>query len=343
MEKIKVGIIGCGAVSRKRHIPSYLRNKNCQIEAICSPNLNDLNYISKKYNIKKTYTNLDSLLSQKLDLVSICTPPFTHYMIAKKCLENGCNVLVEKPMAMNSEEAEDLIKLSQKMNVKLCVSHNFLFSNSMLEYKRLIKNDLIGEIRGIWFLQLSNFKRGFPQWYSKLPGGLIFDESPHMLYLMNFLMPDLNVDSVITSEDVVFDQRPRKMEVYLKSKKTETCLISMDFGCSREEWFLYIVSDRAMVKIDLFKDTMIYYGKTGYHNPLDVLYESLNEISQNINQLILSGFRLVTKKQLYGHDKLINQFVSSIILNEDSPVNVKDMLDVVKMQEQIFLKANIVN
>jgi predicted dehydrogenase len=341
MEKLRIGIVGCGNVATQRHAPSYKLDKRCKLIAALSPRLEDAKAFSKKFSIPSYYNSLGDFLSERLDVVSICTPPFTHGKLAISCMKEGFNVLVEKPMAMKLKEALEMVEVSRKQMVKLSVCHNFLFSHSMLRFNDLNKRGKIGRIDGVLAVQISNMKRGLPKWYPNLPGGLFFDESPHMLYLMRYFIPELRVHSVVTSHDSISVQSPRKIEVYFVEEEAKSGLLTMDFGCSRDEWFVYVIAEKALIKIDLFKDTIVSLGKAGHHDPLDVLRGSIGEILKSTFQILNAGFRYSTRRQRYGHDILVKLFLDSVIQDIEPPVKPEEGLAVVSYLQSIIKKMRL--
>jgi predicted dehydrogenase len=255
-------------------------------------------------------------------------------------MKQGISVLVEKPMAMNVDEALQMILEAKKQSVKLSVCHNFLFSHSMSYLNCLINKGRVGKVNSMWVLQTSNLKRQLPEWYPSLPGGLFFDESPHALYLIKHFLPKLKVSNVTMSSEAVSMQKPRKIEIYF-TEEARSALLTMDFNCSRDEWILYLIAEKALAKIDLFRDTIVVLGKAGYHDPLDVLKGSVVEITQSLFQLLKAGVRYCFRRQYYGHDKLIKLFVDSVAYNTEPPVKPEDGLAIVELEESIIKIAGL--
>ncbi|MCS7109621.1 MAG: Gfo/Idh/MocA family oxidoreductase [Candidatus Micrarchaeota archaeon] len=337
-KKINVGIIGCGSVARKRHIPSYNLDRRCKIIAVLSPDIEQAKEVAKKFNIPKYYNNLDDFLSEKLDVVSICTPPLTHSELAISCIKQGCHVLVEKPMAMNTSEALRMLHESVKEGVKFCVVHNLIFSYSIQTIDKMYRAGKLGKVGSIWGIQISNLKRELPRWYPSLPCGLFFDESPHMLYLFKHFLPSIKVERVNVDNRQILMQKPKKIEVYFAGDDYTSSVLLIDFNCARDEWLIYMIFERAFIKVDLFRDTVIILGKAGTHTPSDVLKGSFSELFQEVTQLLRAGLRFSIKRQLYGHDKLIRLFIDSIVENGAPPIMPEDAVAVTKMQEDIIKK-----
>ena len=243
-------------------------------------------------------------------------------------------------MSMNTGEAFEMVKEAKKQGVKLSVCHNFLFSHSMLYLNDLDKRGKLGRIDSALVIRVSNLKREVPKWYLSLPGGLFFDEAPHMLYLLNHFLPNLKVSSVIASRYGVSEQKPRKIEVHFVDED-RSALLTVDYGGSRDEWLLYLIAEKALVKMDLFRDTLTILGEGGRHDPLDVLKGSIDEIVQSISQLFKAGLRYSTRRQYYGHDKLISSFITSILQDTPPPVKTEDAIKTVDLMESILRKLEL--
>ena len=121
-DKLKIAIVGCGAVAEKRHIPGFARLKRkITIQAVCDKNQDLSMKVATQYGIPRVYTSQDEMLAkEKLDIVDVCTPPQIHAPIAIEALGHGCHVLMEKPMALSVADCDSMIEAAQKNNRKLC-------------------------------------------------------------------------------------------------------------------------------------------------------------------------------------------------------------------------------
>ena len=98
-------------------------------------------------SVKGVSTSDEIINSKEIDAVVIATPVFTHYPLAKKALENGKHVLIEKPMTSSVAEAEELINLASQKNLLLMVDHTFLYTGAIQKMKEIIDNQIIGTPR----------------------------------------------------------------------------------------------------------------------------------------------------------------------------------------------------
>lgn len=150
-DKLKAGIVGCGAVATFRHIPAFerLRGKVI-IQAVCDKNKHLALETAKKHGIPAAYAELSEMLSKEnLDIIDICTPPQIHAPLAVEALEHGCHVLLEKPMALKVSDCDEMISVSRDHKVKLCIIHNQLFYPPLLKAKELVSKGVIGDLIGM--------------------------------------------------------------------------------------------------------------------------------------------------------------------------------------------------
>ena len=149
--RLKVGIVGCGAIAGMRHIPAFLRLKRgVTVQAVCDKDESLARDTASKYLIPEAYSDLSQMLSkERLDIVDICTPPQIHASLALEAIQNNCHVILEKPMALKTSDCDEMVKASQKYNVKLCVIHNQLLYPPMIKAKKLVAERAIGDFIGM--------------------------------------------------------------------------------------------------------------------------------------------------------------------------------------------------
>src|SRR3954453_22407318 len=137
----------------------------------------------------------EMLADPTLDAVLVATPPHTHHAIVKAALEAGKHVLVEKPLATTSDDARDLIEVAEAGGLTLMPGHTFLYSPPVNKVKRLIDEDVIGEI---YFVTSARMNLGKYQ-----PDGVICALAPHDLSILLYWL-DEPVATVAASGRSVF-------------------------------------------------------------------------------------------------------------------------------------------
>ena len=140
MKNLKVAIIGSGrwGFNHVRTANSILDPKNITVFDSRPEIEQKISELNSEINFTTDFE--DILNDEKIKAVIIATPAETHFEIAKKCLESGKNLLVEKPITLFSEEAEELHMLSVKLDLKLMVGHVLLFHPAILRIKEGIEN-----------------------------------------------------------------------------------------------------------------------------------------------------------------------------------------------------------
>ena len=122
----RVGLLGAGYIC-DAHAKSLRGIAGVEIVAVCDRARDKAAAAASKYGIPNVYTSLDEMLELALDTVHVLLPPDLHYEAARRILESGRHVLLEKPMALSAAECESLAGIAAARNLRLAASHNFLF------------------------------------------------------------------------------------------------------------------------------------------------------------------------------------------------------------------------
>jgi scyllo-inositol 2-dehydrogenase (NADP+) len=329
--RIHVGICGSGWVATTRHIPSYRRLTGVEVISVYDRKEERASAVAQEHRIPRTFSSLEAFLASGLDIISICTPPWTHAEIAARAFEAGIHVFTEKPMAMDEGEARAMVEAAQRADRLLCVSHNFLFSRSALKADRLLKT--LGPVQYVFGMQMSNPKRRLPTWFQDLPGGLLFDEAPHMLYTLQHFLGDLEVGDVRTTGRA--QPHPPIVEVQFRGERG-TGQVTMLLEAPLSEWHIALVGERGVVDLDLFRDITVGVRDDGRHRAGDILRTSATALSGHAMGFVTSGTRFVAKRQFWGHDGLIRRFVHAVSVSGPSPVEPERSVSVVRMMDQIL-------
>jgi predicted dehydrogenase len=315
-----------------RHLPAFRSHDDVEIVAVYDRQLARAKELARRAGpAVQAFDILTDFLTAGVDIVSVATSPWSHRDIAVAALEQGAHVFTEKPMAMNSSEAIDMVSAAATADRLLCVSHNFLFSNSVRRVDVMLAGTPVDYACGV---QLSSESRRLPSWYRGLPGGLMFDEAPHMLYSMNhYLGGALKLDHARgTFSD---DGHPRTVEVLLRGA-TGVGQVTMVFCAPVSEWHLNISSAAVVASVDLFRDIAIRLRPDGQHGALDIAKTSASAVSGHVAGFVKSGARLISGRQRWGHDVIIGRFIDAALGRCASPVAAHEALEVVAITDQIL-------
>jgi predicted dehydrogenase len=178
---IRIGVIGYGYWG-----PNILRNlhglDSAKVVGVC-----DVNPEAQK-RAKHAFPDVpfssdpsEMLRSPSVDAVAIVTPVWSHFELAKAALENGKHVFVEKPFTSNVVQAEELIELAEKRNLRIMVDHTFLFTGAVKKIRQLIDQ---GEVGDLYYYDSTRVNLGLFQHDIDV----IWDLAPHDLSIMDYLI-----------------------------------------------------------------------------------------------------------------------------------------------------------
>lgn len=190
MNKIKVGIIGTGVISGE-HIRGYKALDNVEIYAACDLDEQKVRKVAERYDIKHIFTDYNEMLKlEELDAVSVCTWNSQHAPVAIAALKAGKHVLCEKPMAMNTREAEEMEKVAKESGKLLMIGFVRRYGNDCRIVKDFIDNGMMGDI---YYSKATYLRRaGYPgRWFGdkeRSGGGPLIDLGVHVIDLVRYLM-----------------------------------------------------------------------------------------------------------------------------------------------------------
>lgn len=215
MSKIKVCIVGVGRIATL-NVLGYMDNPDAEIYAICSRSEEKAKNAAKEWGAAKIYTDYDEMLKDpEIDLVELLTPHNLHCEMTVKACRAGKHVSVQKPMAMNLAECDEMIAAAKEANVKLKVYENFMFYPPYVKAKELIDQGVIGEpITMRYKMNAGKQTLGWEvdmgtwEWRMKdeISGGgpLVFDDGQHKFSIAMYLMGEIEkVTAWIDHTDVI--------------------------------------------------------------------------------------------------------------------------------------------
>lgn len=144
---IRVGMVGCGGAAWIGHLPWIWENPHAELVATCARNLDHAEQAAQRWGAARTYGNFyDMLAGERLEAVVIATPPDTHAEFAIEAARRGIHVLLEKPMAVNRGECDEIIRAAEQAKIVLTLSHEKRFNPGFEEIKRILEAGQLGRV-----------------------------------------------------------------------------------------------------------------------------------------------------------------------------------------------------
>lgn len=205
MEKVKVAVLGSGFIS-SIHLESYQRFvPEAEVTAIYGRDESHAKRQAEKFGISAWYTDIDQLLDQAdCDIVDICLPNFLHYEVCLKAAAHGKHIIVEKPLALTLEQADEMIAICRQKNLKLMYAEELCFAPKYERVRMLIEKGALGQV----YLLKQSEKHSGPhsRWFYQKEyagGGVMMDMGCHALAWFRWMTKNNPVTSIYSDMKTV--------------------------------------------------------------------------------------------------------------------------------------------
>lgn len=204
---MKYALIGCGRIS-PNHLAAAKAN-NLEIAAICDLAAANMKDKKLKFDLDDTvsqYTDYEEmLLKEKPELVAIATESGKHAEIALKCLDYGCNLIIEKPIALSIEDADRIIEKAKSLHLKVCANHQNRFNKSIQKIREAVEKNRFGRMfygtaHVRWCRDREYYDRASWRGTWEQDGGALMNQCIHNIDLLRWMMGD-EVEEVVGMTD----------------------------------------------------------------------------------------------------------------------------------------------
>lgn len=209
---MKYALIGCGRIS-PNHIAAAKHN-NLEIVALCDVVENNMIEKALKFDLPDSvhfYTDFREMLDKEQpELVAIATESGKHAAIALECIEKGCNLIIEKPIALSLKDADAIIALAEEKGVKVCACHQNRFNKSIQKIREAVDKRRFGKM--FYGTAHIRWNRGW-EYYSRAKwrgtweqdGGALMNQCIHNIDLLRWMMGDDVVEVVAMTDKLNHD------------------------------------------------------------------------------------------------------------------------------------------
>jgi len=180
MDQINVGVIGCGYWG-----PNLIRNfvelPTSNVVAVADLDEDRLAHIKSRYPRIKITKDYRDLFAMELDAIAVATPPATHFRIARDCLQHDMHAFVEKPLTLNTQDAETLIEIAETRGLTLMVGHTFEYNPAVRALKEIIES---GELGQVYYVDAVRVNLGLFQ----RDLDVLWDLAPHDISILLYIL-----------------------------------------------------------------------------------------------------------------------------------------------------------
>jgi predicted dehydrogenase len=196
---LKVAIVGCGKIADGHVEEIQKMPAAARVVAVCDLELLMAEQIAVRYGVPAHYDDLDALLARETpDVVHITTPPGSHMALAKKAIDAGAHVYVEKPLTLRYADSKALVDHARAARKQLTIGYSYLFDPPALAMRELIAHGVLGDAVHVESFYGYNLAGPFGSaimgdaghWVHRLPGKLVHNNLDHVLYKLPEFLPD---------------------------------------------------------------------------------------------------------------------------------------------------------
>lgn len=292
---MKYALIGCGRIATN-HIKAVINNK-LKLVALCDININQIQSLLEKHGLDqddsiKRYTDYKKMIEENdLDVVAIATESGIHAEIALYCIEHNLNVIIEKPMAMNMDDANKIVLKANEHNVKVSACHQNRFNVAIQKMRQALDDGRFGKLsHGSIHVRWNRNENYYNQalWRGKWcsDGGALMNQCIHGIDLLRWMLGD--------EIEEVFGQTRRQFHDYIEAEDVGMAIVKFKNGAigtvegttnvypKNLEETLYVFGEKGTVKIGGTSTNNIDVWEFSDETESDIKNKGLEEATSNV-------------------------------------------------------------
>jgi len=352
---LRVAIVGCGKIADD-HASQIQRIKDCEVVGVCDREPLMARQLYERFPVKRQFTDLTQLLNQaKPDVVHITTPPQSHFEIARRCLESGCHVYVEKPFTVTEGEARRLIAIAEKKGLKVTAGHDDQFRHAARRMRALVQSGYLGdgpvhmesyycyELGGSAYSGALLGDKG--HWVRRLPGKLLHNIISHgIARIAEFLTSDspevivhgfsspylkkVGETEIIDELRVIISEEERTTAYFTFSSQMRPALHQFRIYGTRNG----LILDQDQETLTKLRGARFASYLEKFVPPVILANQNLRNLFTNVRTFLARDFHMKS-----GMKYLIESFYRSIAEDSPPPIPYREILLTTRIMDSIFL------
>jgi predicted dehydrogenase len=351
---LRIALVGCGKIADE-HAAVIQRVKTGRIVAACDREELMARQLAERFPVDRAFGDLDAMLeAARPEVVHVTTPPQSHFSIARRCLEFGCHVYVEKPFTLCASEAEELVRLAENRRLKLVAGHDDQFSHVARRLRSEVESGYLGG-RPVHMESYYGYDLGYgsyakallgdrQHWVRKLPGKLLHNIISHGV---------ARIAEYLRGEDMEIVARgfvsPRLWNLGERELVDELRVIILD-GDQTTAYFTFssqmrpslhefrVYGVRNGLILDQDKQTLIRLRGQRYTSYAEQFVPPVTFVREYSRNWV-HNLRLFLTRDFHpksGMKFLIEHFYLSIVENRPPPIPYREILLTARIMDSIF-------
>ncbi|MCS7053362.1 MAG: Gfo/Idh/MocA family oxidoreductase [Ignavibacterium sp.] len=251
-KKLKWGVAGLGRFAEEAFLPAIQHLRRSKVISLFSHDFNRAKYLANKFGVINFFDNYDEFLKSDIDVVYVASSNDRHYEQVIKAAKSGKHIFCEKPLGLNSIEAEEMVKVAEENNVKFAVNYIHNFHPLTIKAKELISTLKLGKIVSIQ----ANFNIDFPPDNNyrfkkeKSGGGALRDLGTHLINLLRYFGGEISqIDGFI--DNIIYQSEVEDFaNGIVKFKESGYGYFNVSYNCKKAFNRLEIICHRGSIEID---------------------------------------------------------------------------------------------
>ena len=347
---LKVAIVGCGKIA-DGHVEEIEKLPElAKVVAVCDLEELMAEQIAERYGLPAIYSDLDEFLEkERPDVVHVTTPPAAHLPLAKRAVDAGCHVFVEKPLAPTLPQARDLVAHVEAAGKKLCVGWTHFFDPHVVEMRELLHAGELGDpvhVESFYGYDLSGaFGKALlstdEHWVHRLPGKLLHNTIDHVFNKVVEFFDDEAPEVIATGAKWrtqrfgdVRDELHDELRLIVRGERM-TAYGTFSSHIKPVSQTLVVYGTKATARLDFTSRTLTLDASATLPSAVgrilpafDQAYRYAKEGAHNVVRFAKSDFHFFA-----GLQELFRRFYSSILDGGPPPIAYADILKVCAMHD----------
>lgn len=319
MEKIKVAVIGVGAMGRN-HARVYSEMPGCRLVAVADVDKEKSEEIADKFNCKY-YLDYKKMLEQEdIEAVSIAVPTKFHKDVSIYVIEKGIHLLLEKPIAGTVEEAEKIIKMAKEKKIKLLIGHIERFNPAVIRLKKIIDDGKLGVVTSIIARRVGLFPPRIKD------ANIVIDVSVHDIDIIRYLMGK-EPEEVCTSGSKSLNSNREDQVVALLKYKGANGVIQSNWITPIKIRNLSVTGTKGYAELNYMTQELILY-ESNYETTFDDYGDFIVKFGKQNTIKVDVKFKEPLKGEIEHFFDCINFNESPLVSGEEALEALKIALDI---------------
>ena len=344
--KLKIALVGCGQIA-DAHLQEMRKIAVAQPIAVCDHHLDLAKQAAARFEVPGVFDDTDRMLEEvRPDVVHVTTPPQTHRAVALRVLAAGAHLYMEKPFALDADEADEVLAAAKAAGRLVCVGHDNLFDPVWEEVRELHRSGRLGRVVHVDSVQGYDlggpFGKAFASepdhWVHRLPGGLFQNVMSHALYRITDFLPDDEPQVWATSfGSTPAGPTPTELRVMLRGAEV-TASLMFTSAVRPVQRVARVYGTRESVEVDLDGRTVRTYRQLkmpGAFAKIEAPFRQRREAAKALRRAV-GGFLRGRIHYFAGMNKLFRLFYDAILTGGAPPISPGEIRRNTALMDEIF-------